>query len=122
VATACRPKVTAVVLGLLGSYLRVQVEIAVALIAPKVVINLGVGANRPETRDEFVMNPATGTLELIPTHRDEAAEAFQGVLAGTKARLYFGLCGFYCQKFTLEVRDIVFRIHSQIGGYFDKLL
>jgi hypothetical protein len=85
-------------------------------------MNIGVTADRPKTCYEFVMNPATGALEVTPTHRDEAAEAFQGILAGAKARLYFSLCGLYCRKFTLEVGNIVFRIHSQIGGYFDKLL
>ena len=106
----------------LGFTFRLQIEIALARIAPKVVSHLSVTADRPETCSESVVDPATGALEVAPTHRDEAAKAFQGVLTGAKARLYFTLCRLYCRKFTLEVGNIALRFNSQFGGYFDKLL
>jgi hypothetical protein len=46
------------------------------------VINLSVIADRPKTCNHLVVNPATGALEIAPTHRDEAATALQGLLGG----------------------------------------
>jgi hypothetical protein len=96
-----------------------QVEIALARIATKLVSYLTV---RPKSCCNFVIDPATGALEVAPTHRDKATKAFQSVLASAKARLYFNLSGLYCRKFTLKVGNVVFRLNSQFGGYFDKLL
>jgi hypothetical protein len=70
----------------LALLLGLQIEIALARVASKVVMNLSVTIDRPETCDHFVVNPATGALEVAPTHRDEAAKAFQGVFGGVKAR------------------------------------
>jgi hypothetical protein len=105
-----------------GLAMGLQVEIALARIAPKVVSFPRITTDRPETRGEFVVDPATGALKVAPTHRDEAPKAFQGVLTGAKAGLYFTLGRLYCRKFALQVGNVCLRFNSQCRGDFDKVL
>jgi len=52
-----------------------QIEIALAGLASKVVLGAIATAGWPQISDHFIGYPATGTLEIVSTDRHEAAEA-----------------------------------------------
>jgi hypothetical protein len=89
-----------------------QIEIALAGLASKIVVAAIATAGRPQTGDHFIVYPATGALEIASPYRHEAAEAFQCVVRSMKPSFYFDLCCFDCRKLTLKVSKIVLRVHS----------
>jgi hypothetical protein len=57
-----------------------QIEIALAGLASKVVLGAIAIAGWPQISDHFIGYPATGTLEIVSTDRHEAAKALQRVV------------------------------------------
>jgi hypothetical protein len=99
-----------------------QNEIALAGLASKIVVSARATAGRPQTCDHFIVYPATGALEIASAYRHEAAEALQRVVRSMEASFYFELCCLDRRELTLEVSNIVLRVHSQFCSYFDKLI
>jgi len=99
-----------------------QIEIALAGLASKVVLGVIATAGWPQISDHFIGYPATGTLEIVSTDRHETAKALQRVVRNMKPSFYLDLCGLDCRELTLKISKIVLRVHSQFRGYFDKLI
>jgi hypothetical protein len=99
-----------------------QIEIALAGLASKVVLGVIATAGWPQISDHFIGYPATGTLEIVSTDRHETAKALQRVVRNMKPSFYLDLCGLDCRELTLKISKIVLRVHSQFRGNFDKLI
>jgi hypothetical protein len=52
-----------------------QIEIAFAGLASKIVVTAIATTGRPQTCDHFIVYPATGALEIASAYRHEATEA-----------------------------------------------
>jgi hypothetical protein len=102
--------------------LNLQIEIALAGLASKVVVGGSATDGGPQASDHFVVYPATGALEIVSAYRHEAAEAFQRAVRNMKPRFYFNLCCLDRRELTLKVSNIVLRVHSQFSSYFEKLI
>src|SRR5262245_26658029 len=57
--------------------LNLQIEIAFAGLAAKIVVSARTITGGPESGNDFIVYPATGALEIASAHRHEAAEALQ---------------------------------------------
>jgi hypothetical protein len=99
--------------------LNLQIEIALAGLAAKIVVSARTTAGRPQTCDHFILYPATGALEIASAYRHEAAQALQCMVCSIKASFYFELCCLDRRELTLEVSNIVLCVHSQFCSYFD---
>ena len=99
-----------------------QIEIALAGLASKVVLGAIATAGWPQISDHFIGYPATGTLEIVSTDRHETAKALQRVVRNMKPSFYLDLCGLDCRQLTLKISKIVLRVYSQFRGNFDKLI
>jgi hypothetical protein len=82
----------------------------VTAIAPEIVNVSCAAPDRTEACGRFVLNPATGALEIARAYRDKAAKAVMRDLRRTKLRVYFVFARFYCLKFALQSRSPVLRL------------
>jgi hypothetical protein len=103
-------------------FLNLQIEIAFAGLAAKIVVTARTIAGRPQSCNHFIVYPATGALEIASAYRHEAAEALQCMICSPKASFYFKLCRLDRRELTLEVSNIVLCVHSQFCSDFDKLI
>jgi len=99
-----------------------QIEIALADLASKVVLGAIAIVGWPQISDHFIGYPATGALEIVSTDRHKAAKAPQRVVCNMKPSFYFDLCDLDCRELTLKISKIVLRVDSQFRGYFNKLI
>jgi hypothetical protein len=99
-----------------------QIELAFARLAAKIVVTARTTDAGPQSCDHFIVYPATWALEIASAYRDEAAKALQCMICSVKASFYFQLCCLDRRELTLEVSNIVLCVHSQFCGYFDKLI
>jgi hypothetical protein len=60
--------------------LHLQIEIALAGFASKILVAAGAAAGRLQTSDPFIVYPAPGALEIGSAYGCEAAEALQRVV------------------------------------------
>ena len=77
--------------------LNLQIEIALAGLASKVVVGGSATDGGPQASDHFVVYPAARALQITSAHGHEAAKALQRVICNMKASFYFDLCCLDCR-------------------------
>jgi hypothetical protein len=74
-----------------------QIEIAFAGLASKLVVITSATIGWPQISDHFIVYPAARALEVISAHGHEATKALQRVICNMEASFYFNLCCLDCR-------------------------
>jgi hypothetical protein len=77
-----------------------------AFVASKLIDGFRAAADRPKAGDVFVVNPATGALEIAPAYRDKAAKALEREVCRGKRSLGGAFFRLYFRKLLLECRNL----------------
>ena len=77
------------------------------------ILAVSASANRGEYRPFFVLNPATGTLEVPADLRLKAHEAILAEAGRIQLRLNRSLPGLYLRKFGLQLRSAAMNAYCE---------
>jgi hypothetical protein len=90
-------------------------------VAPEKVFCAGAAPNGSEAGAHFVVNPATGALEIAPQYRDKARKAIMRKVRQMKFRLNLPFASLYFEKVMVEMGGLGLRISSELRRHFLKL-
>jgi hypothetical protein len=88
-----------------------------ACVAAEKVFGPGAAADRCERGSLFVLNPATGALEVRADLRLKVENAIRAEARRIQFRLYCGLPFLYVRKIGLQLRYAALQASSKIAGY-----
>ena len=73
-----------------------------------------------QRRSNFILNPATGTLETAPDAWAVIKKALLRAARRLKLRLYLGFAFLYAEKFRLQSASLTLQTSRRLGGFFRK--
>ena len=73
-----------------------------------------------QRRSNFILNPATGALEIAPDAGVVIEKALLRAARRLKFRLYLSFALLYAEKFRLQAASLSFQVKRRLRGFFRK--